>query len=151
MRVRENWILVGAPKNGERMRTGLVIRGKTVSQWFTNRVRIDETESCGCYANRRSWEHVRRRTIGVSSSVACHRALQETGFLDNVKTNGEYLKNRLAEELKGHSMFKEVRGSGLLVGVQFTGMCAPLVKASGENGLLVITAGKGDVLRLVRR
>ena len=34
---------------------------------------IDETESCGCYATRRSWEHVRRRTIGVSSSVARHR------------------------------------------------------------------------------
>jgi acetylornithine aminotransferase len=28
-------------------------------------------------------------------------------------------------------------------------MAAPLVKACGENGLLVITAGKGDVLRLV--
>jgi len=87
--------------------------------------------------------------------LVCRAALhviervQETGFLDNVKTNGDYLKNRLAEELKGHSMFKEVRGSGLLVGVQFTGMCAPLVKACGENGLLVITAGKGDVLRLV--
>ena len=68
--------------------------------------------------------------------LVCRAALhviervQETGFLDNVKTNGEYLKNRLAEELKGHSMFKEVRGSGLLVGVQFTGMYAPLVKAS---------------------
>ena len=87
--------------------------------------------------------------------LVCRAALhvfdrvQEPGFLDNVKTNGEYLKDTLAEGLKGHPMFKEVRGTGLLVGVQFTDMAAPLVKACGENGLLVITAGKGDVLRLV--
>jgi len=87
--------------------------------------------------------------------LVCQAALhvvdrvQEPGFLDNVKTNGKYLKDKLAEGLKGHPMFKEVRGTGLLVGIQFTDMAGPLVKACGENGLLVITAGKGDVLRLV--
>lgn len=87
--------------------------------------------------------------------LVCQAALhvldrvEQPGFLENVKTNGEYLKKKLDEGLKGLPKFTEVRGTGLLVGVQFTELCAPLVKACGEQGLLVITAGKGDVLRLV--
>jgi len=43
----------------------------------------------------------------------------------------------------------EVRGSGLLVGVQLTVPAGPLVAICREAGLLVITAGAGDVLRLL--
>jgi acetylornithine aminotransferase len=42
-----------------------------------------------------------------------------------------------------------VRGLGLLVGVQLDFMAAPVVEAARAAGLLIITAGKGDVVRLV--
>ena len=70
-------------------------------------------------------------------------------FLQNVADRGNELKSSLAEKLKGHPHLVEVRGSGLLVGVQFDVPAAPLVKACRDAGLLVITAGKGNILRLV--
>lgn len=44
---------------------------------------------------------------------------------------------------------KEVRGVGLLVGVQLDLMAGPVVDLAREMGVLAITAGKGDVIRLV--
>ena len=70
-------------------------------------------------------------------------------FLANVTDRGNELKNSLSDKLKGHPHLVEVRGAGLLVGVQFDVPAAPLVKACRDEGLLTITAGKGDILRLV--
>eukprot|EP00271_Cylindrocystis_brebissonii_P015874 TRINITY_DN38929_c0_g1_i1.p1 TRINITY_DN38929_c0_g1~~TRINITY_DN38929_c0_g1_i1.p1 ORF type:complete len:510 (+),score=76.37 TRINITY_DN38929_c0_g1_i1:234-1763(+) len=86
--------------------------------------------------------------------LVCHAAnavmdrLQSPGFLDEVKALGEYLKDALRAKLGSNPHVKEVRGSGLLVGVQFDVMAGPLVDAAREAGVLAITAGKGDVLRL---
>lgn len=43
----------------------------------------------------------------------------------------------------------QVRGSGLLVGVQLDFMAGKVVEAARDAGLIIITAGKGDVVRLV--
>ena len=51
--------------------------------------------------------------------------------------------------LADHPRLREVRGAGLLVGAQFDVPVGALVQACREDGLLVITAGAGDVLRLV--
>ena len=75
--------------------------------------------------------------------------LQAPGFLDEVAAQGAYLKARLAEELEGHPKVQEVRGAGLLVGVQCDEGVGPVVAAALDKGLLVVSAGAGDVLRLV--
>jgi acetylornithine aminotransferase len=71
------------------------------------------------------------------------------GFLANVTARGEELKSALSAGLADHPRVREVRGAGLLVGVQFDVPVGALVKACREDGLLVITAGTGDILRLV--
>lgn len=43
----------------------------------------------------------------------------------------------------------QVRGLGLLVGIQLDFNAAPVVEAARAAGVLIITAGKGDVVRLV--
>ncbi len=43
----------------------------------------------------------------------------------------------------------QVRGLGLLVGVQLDFPAGPVVEAARAAGVLIITAGKGDVVRLV--
>ena len=71
------------------------------------------------------------------------------GFLANVTARGEELKSAIATALADHPRLREVRGAGLLVGAQFDVPVGALVQACREDGLLVITAGAGDVLRLV--
>jgi len=44
---------------------------------------------------------------------------------------------------------KEVRGVGLICGVQLDVPAGPLVTAARDRGLLIITAGAGDVVRMV--
>lgn len=86
--------------------------------------------------------------------LVCHAALatldriQSPGFLEDVISKGEYLCEGLRKAFSGNPHVKEVRGSGLLVGVQLDVSAGPWVDAAREKGVLAITAGKGDVLRL---
>jgi acetylornithine/succinyldiaminopimelate/putrescine aminotransferase len=59
---------------------------------------------------------------------------------------GEYLKERL-EEINS-PVIKEVRGRGLIVGMELTVPSAPLVSAGYQQGLLLVGAGP-NVLRFV--
>jgi predicted acetylornithine/succinylornithine family transaminase len=66
-------------------------------------------------------------------------------FLSDVKQNGTYLANMLGD--LATEKVVDVRGVGLLIGIEFEMPVAPLVNAARENGLLVITAGD-KILRL---
>ena len=44
---------------------------------------------------------------------------------------------------------QEVRGLGLICGIQLDQMAGPLTTAARDRGVIVITAGKGDIVRLV--
>jgi predicted acetylornithine/succinylornithine family transaminase len=66
-------------------------------------------------------------------------------FLDQIRENGAYLKHRLAT-LEQEDIV-QVRGAGLLVGVEMKAAVAPLITSAREKGLLVINAGE-KVLRL---
>lgn len=67
------------------------------------------------------------------------------GFLEAVCTNGEYLQ----ESLRGldDKRIVEVRGAGLLVGVEFNMEVQSIISRAAEKGLIVINAGD-KVLRL---
>lgn len=69
--------------------------------------------------------------------------------MESVAQNGAYLKSQLQEKLGKNSHVKEVRGEGLIVGIQLDVPASPLVAAALKAGLLILTAGKGDVVRLV--
>ncbi len=66
-------------------------------------------------------------------------------FLKQVRDNGTTLMG-LLNELPGEQIV-DIRGVGLLVGVEFNRPVASIVSAARENGLLVISAGE-SVLRL---
>ncbi len=66
-------------------------------------------------------------------------------FLSDVKENGIYLMSMLRDLASDQVV--EVRGVGLLIGIEFEIPVAPLVNAARENGLLVISAGD-KILRL---
>ncbi|MCR4740033.1 MAG: aspartate aminotransferase family protein [Lachnospiraceae bacterium] len=74
----------------------------------------------------------------------------ELDILKNVNETGAYLKEKL-EVLKGkYPIIKDVRGKGLIAGIEFddTKPVSEVCKKALENGLVVISAS-GNVLRLV--
>ncbi len=71
--------------------------------------------------------------------------VSDPGFLGQVVKNGAYLQRRL-ESLKQEEIV-QVRGQGLLVGVEMKTAVAPLLAKARSKGLLLINAGE-TVLRL---
>ncbi|XP_010905304.1 acetylornithine aminotransferase, mitochondrial isoform X2 [Elaeis guineensis] len=87
--------------------------------------------------------------------LVCHAALavldkiREPSFLASVTKKGLYLKELLTQKLGVSPHVKEVRGLGLFVGIELDVQAFPLVDECRNAGLLVLTAGKGNVVRLV--
>jgi hypothetical protein len=75
--------------------------------------------------------------------------IRPADFLASVTRKGELLRAGLRDALAGNPHVQEVRGLGLICGVQLGVPAGPLVAAARERGVIVITAGKGDIVRLV--
>jgi acetylornithine/N-succinyldiaminopimelate aminotransferase len=85
-----------------------------------------------------------------AASVAALETILEDGFiLDQCRRMGTYFTGRL-EELKKEfpSLVAEIRGMGLLIGMEMIRDCAPMVKACMEGGVL-INCTAGNVLRFM--
>ena len=70
------------------------------------------------------------------------------GLLDNIRTQGEYLTQKLNELKDEFAFIKEVRGIALMQGIELDVPVAPYVSKALENGLLLVGAGK-NVIRFV--
>ena len=88
---------------------------------------------------------------GPLASVAIYTTLEiieKEGLLDRARRMGEIVKGGLARELAGVAGVKEVRGMGLMIGVELDRPCAELVKRALDAGLVInVTADK--VIRLL--
>jgi acetylornithine/N-succinyldiaminopimelate aminotransferase len=82
--------------------------------------------------------------------VATLDVLLEDGFvLDQCRRMGKYFLKRL-EGLKRefHSLVADVRGMGLMIGLELVRDCAPIVKMCMDRGVLV-NCTAGNVLRFL--
>ena len=74
--------------------------------------------------------------------------MEEEGLLENAATVGAHLQAALRRELAGVEGFVEVRGQGLMIGVQLARPCGVLAQRAVDAGLLIsVTAD--SVIRLV--
>jgi 4-aminobutyrate aminotransferase-like enzyme len=74
--------------------------------------------------------------------------LEDGYLLEYCQRMSKYFFKKLNTLKEKYSEFiKEIRGLGLLIGVEFLQNVDPLVKKCMEKGLLVGTAGDGSVLR----
>jgi acetylornithine/N-succinyldiaminopimelate aminotransferase len=86
--------------------------------------------------------------IAMAAAKATLEIIFQPDFLQDVQEKGTYLLAQLQEALGESEFVKEVRGLGLLVGIECHGEIANLLPAIHENGLLVLTAGP-NVIRLL--
>jgi acetylornithine aminotransferase len=76
------------------------------------------------------------------------KSLLEDGWIDNSRQMGEYFKGRLEDLSERHHIIKDVRGLGLILGVELDRPGAPIVDACTERGFL-INCIQDNVLRFI--
>jgi len=76
------------------------------------------------------------------------KELLENGLLENVRIQGEYLTSKLNELKSEKDTIKEIRGMGLLQGIEFENPVSYIINKAREKGLLLASAGT-NVIRLV--
>jgi acetylornithine/N-succinyldiaminopimelate aminotransferase len=86
--------------------------------------------------------------LAMRAGVETIRIMEEDGLLENAARVGSHLKEALARELGGLKGVVEVRGQGLMIGVELDKPCGVLTTRAAEAGLLIsVTAD--TVIRLV--
>ena len=86
--------------------------------------------------------------LSAAAAVATIRALTAPGFLEKAAESGAYLFERLAEVAREFESVVEVRGKGLMAGIEFNQPVAPLVGNLIEAGIICGPAGP-NVLRFL--
>lgn len=81
------------------------------------------------------------------AKVVCAEIFQTT-FLQECQEKGEYFLQKLTNWSKKCGDVKEVRGIGLMIGIEFTTDCKELVLALQKEGLIVLQAGP-NVMRIL--
>jgi acetylornithine/N-succinyldiaminopimelate aminotransferase len=84
--------------------------------------------------------------LACAAALASIKAIQEEGLLKRSKENGAYLMGRLRN--MDREDIVEVRGKGLMIGVEIEYPCSKFVDFARENGVLINCTSE-SVLRLV--
>ena len=74
--------------------------------------------------------------------------LQEDKLLENAEQVGAHIKTRFTNDLKDVSGVVEVRGMGLMIGIELDRTCTDLVKTALDNGLMINVTNE-RVIRLL--
>jgi acetylornithine aminotransferase len=86
--------------------------------------------------------------LAMRAGVETLRIMEEDGLLENAAKVGGFLKASLERELGGLKGVKEIRGQGLMIGVELEKNCNLLTARAAEAGLLIsVTAD--NVIRLL--
>jgi acetylornithine aminotransferase len=86
--------------------------------------------------------------LATRAGVETIRIMEEDGLVAHAARVGEHLKGALTRELGGLAGVKEIRGQGLMIGIELAQPCSVLMQRALEAGLLIsVTAD--SVIRLV--
>ena len=86
--------------------------------------------------------------LAMRAGIETIRIMQEEGLLENAARVGAHLKAALQNALGHLPGVKEIRGQGLMLGIELDRPCGPLLGRAAEAGLLMsVTAD--SVIRLV--
>ncbi|KAG9131328.1 hypothetical protein Leryth_006192 [Lithospermum erythrorhizon] len=84
----------------------------------------------------------------AGSPLVCHAAtatldkISEPSFLASVSKKGKYFKEMLVQKLGSNKHVKDIRGAGLIIGIELEVSASSLVDKCWKSGLLVLTAEK---------
>lgn len=86
--------------------------------------------------------------MGTAIGLCILNELIDGKVIDSVDEKGEYIKSKLVKLQEKYNCIKEIRGMGLLIGMQLSIDIKSVINKCFERGLLLITAG-ADVVRIL--
>jgi len=86
--------------------------------------------------------------LAMRAGVETIRIMEEEGLLENAARVGARLKGGLARELGGLQGVTEIRGQGLMLGIELAKPCGVLTQRAADKGLLISVTAE-NVIRLV--
>ncbi|GAB4119509.1 MAG: aspartate aminotransferase family protein [Sideroxydans sp.] len=86
--------------------------------------------------------------LACTAGIATLDIITQDGLLAHAAQTGQFIRDGLGDGLQGLSGVKEIRGLGLMIGIELDKPCAELVKLALARGLLInVTAD--SVIRLL--
>jgi acetylornithine/N-succinyldiaminopimelate aminotransferase len=86
--------------------------------------------------------------LAMRAGIETLRIMEEDGLLANAAAMGERIRSGVVEGLQGVAGLKEIRGQGLMIGIELDRPCNELLGKAAEAGLLIsVTAD--SVIRLL--
>ena len=86
--------------------------------------------------------------LAMRAGVETIRIMEEDGLLENAATVGAHLRRALEKGLAGKPGVKDIRGQGLMIGIELDKPCGVITQRAADAGLLLsVTAD--SVIRLV--
>lgn len=86
--------------------------------------------------------------VSISAAIATMEIIFNEIFLQEVLIKGEYLVSQLTKKLQNHESVKDIRGLGLMIGIEFDYPVQNLLADLRKDGFLALSAGE-NVLRLL--
>ena len=86
--------------------------------------------------------------LACAAAIATLKELEQNKWWENAKKQGEILQHGLKEKLKGHPHVVDIRGQGLMIGIELDRPCRDILPIGLEKRLLFsVTSEK--VIRLL--
>jgi acetylornithine/N-succinyldiaminopimelate aminotransferase len=86
--------------------------------------------------------------LAMRAGVETLRIMEEEGLLENAARTGAHLRKKLEEAFAGLKGVTEIRGQGLMLGIELAKPCGVLTTRAAEAGLLISVTAE-NVIRLV--
>jgi len=137
----------------------IVVLGKGIGNGFPLSAVVARREIAEAMTAKKFFNTYGCNPVSCAAGRAVLRAIDEDHTQENAKTLGDYLKMQLMEIKSRHSLIGDVRGSGLMTGVELVkdpaaktpadGAAGSVAEYARENGLIVGKGGvSGNVLRI---
>ncbi len=86
--------------------------------------------------------------LACAAGLAVNKAIHEQGLISNAEIQGKKIRQGLQQKLSDITAVQEVRGLGLMIGIELNIPCSAIVDLARERGL-IITVQMDRVIRLL--
>lgn len=87
--------------------------------------------------------------LAMRAALETLHVMEEDHLLENAHTMGEYIKKSLQSALQNTNGVKEIRGQGLMIGIELDKPCGVLIERAALEQRLLISVTASNVIRIL--